>query len=379
MTELRIPFNRPAVTGGELEYLSQAIANGRLSGNGPFTNRAEAMLISITGARRALLTGSCTHALEMAALLLDCVPGDEVIVPAFSFVSTANAFAMHGARPVFADCRPDTLNIDPECVARVISPRTRAIVAMHYGGIGCEMEELRRLASRNAALVIEDNAHGLFGRYRGAPLGSFGTFATQSFHETKNVTCGEGGALLINDDAYIQRAEILREKGTDRSRFLRGEVDKYTWVDRGSNFLMSELQAAYLCAQLEHADAIQAKRLGLWGRYCAALGEWAAGHGVQLLTPPPECEHPAHNFVLIMRNADGQRRLLDHLRAAGILAVFHYVPLNTSRMGRVFGGHDGQCPVTESVSQRLVRLPLYAGLTTAEQDDVIDRVRSAPV
>jgi dTDP-4-amino-4,6-dideoxygalactose transaminase len=379
MSELRIPFNRPAVTGAEIDYIQEAIHNGRLSGNGPFTHRAEAMLAEMTGAVRALLTGSCTQALEMAALLLDCAPGDEVIVPAFSFVSTANAFAMHGATPVFADCHRDTLNIDVASVARLISSRTRAIVAMHYGGIACDIEALAGLAASSGAVLIEDNAHGLFGKYRGRPLGSFGTLATQSFHETKNVTCGEGGALLVNDLAFLARAEIIREKGTDRSRFLRGEVDKYTWVDRGSNFLMSELQAAYLCAQLEHADAIQTTRLGLWNRYGAALTHWAAEHNVSLLMPPPECEHPAHNFVLIMPTHDGQRTLIEHLRAAGILAVFHYVPLNTSRMGRAFGGFDGQCPVAESISDRLVRLPMYAALTAAEQDEVITTVLSVPL
>jgi dTDP-4-amino-4,6-dideoxygalactose transaminase len=375
----RIPFNRPPVIGGELAYIAQAIERGVLSGNGPFTRRAEAQLRDVTGSPTALLTPSCTHALELAAMLLDLQPGDEVIVPAFTFVSTANAFAVHGARIVFADCRPDTLNLDDTLIEKLITPRTRAIVAMHYAGVGCEMDALCALAAARGIRIVEDNAHGLFGRYRGRPLGTFGVFATQSFHETKNISCGEGGALLINDGAFRGRAEILREKGTDRSRFFRGEVDKYTWVDTGSNFLMSELQAAYLCAQLEHAAALQQQRQRIWQRYRSALTPWLASSGARAQTVPPHCEHPAHAFVLVMPSAAAQRRLIAHLRERGILAVFHYLPLNTSAMGRRCGGYDGQCPVAEDVSERLVRLPLYAALTEAEQDDVIEALTGAPL
>jgi dTDP-4-amino-4,6-dideoxygalactose transaminase len=375
----RIPFNRPPVTGCELAYIQQAIENGQLAGNGPFTRRAEALLQQVTGSPAALLTPSCTHALELAAMLLDLEPGDEVIVPAFTFVSTANAFAANGARIVFADCRPDTLNLDEARVADLVTSRTRAVVAMHYAGVGCEMGALCDLAARRGVAIVEDNAHALFGRYRGRPLGSFGVFATQSFHETKNISCGEGGALLINDPAYRARAEILREKGTDRSRFFRGEVDKYTWVDTGSNFLMSELQAAYLCAQLEHASALQQRRRTIWERYRAELAAWADDSGARMQTIPPDCEHPAHAFVLVMPSADAQRQLIAHLRARGILAVFHYLPLNTSAMGRRYGGAVGQCPVAEDVSERLVRLPLYAALTAAQQDEVIEAVTGALV
>jgi dTDP-4-amino-4,6-dideoxygalactose transaminase len=374
MTDYRIPFNRPAVTGREGDYIQQAIAAARLSGDGPFSRRAEELLRGIVGAPRVLLTASCTAALEMAALLLDLQPGDEVIVPAFTFVSTANAFVTHGARPVFADCRPDTLNIDERIVPALLSSRTRAVVVMHYAGVACELEVLSQLAASRGLMLIEDNAHGLFGTYAGRSLGTFGTFATQSFHETKNVTCGEGGALIVNDPAFVRRAEIVREKGTNRSRFFRGEVDKYTWVDRGANYLASELQAAYLVAQLEARATIQCKRMRAWNRYEAELGAWADRNGVQRPTVPAKAEHPAHLYYLLMPTEDAQQRLIAHLAAHRILAVFHYLPLNTSEMGQRLGGRPGQCPVTERASGRLVRLPLYADLTADDQSAVIEAV-----
>lgn len=372
----RIPFNRPTTAPASARAIIAALESGRLSGNGPFTQRCETALEQITGARRILLTNSCTAALEMSAILLDGKPGDEVIVPSFTFVSTANAFTTHGFKPVFADCRSDTLNIDERGIERLITERTRAIVAMHYGGVACDMERIHELASRHNLMVIEDNAHGLFGTYNGRALGTFGALATQSFHETKNLTCGEGGAILINDGSLIERAEIAREKGTNRSRFFRGQVDKYTWVDVGSNYLCSELQAALLSAQLEAADGIQIKRRTIWDRYDAGLREWAAAYGVQMPVVPGSAEHPSHLFAMLMPSAEARKDLIDHLGSEGILAVFHYVPLHLSPVGRRLGGRPGDCPVTEDVSERLVRLPFYTDLTEEDQVSVIERVKS---
>ena len=372
----RIPFNRPTTAPAASRTVAEALSSGRLSGNGPFTRRCEAALERVTGATRVLLTNSCTAALEMSAILLDGAPGDEVIVPSFTFVSTANAFATHGFRPVFADCRADTLNIDERSIERLITPRTRAIVAMHYGGVACEMDQILEIAARHRLTVIEDNAHGLFGRYKGRALGTFGAVATQSFHETKNLTCGEGGALLINDSALIERAEIAREKGTNRSRFFRGQVDKYTWVDVGSNYLCSELQAALLFAQLEAAADIQRKRRAIWDRYDASLREWAAAHGVQMPVIPDAAEHPSHLFALLMPSAAARKELIDHLGAQGILAVFHYIPLHLSPVGQRLGGRPGDCPVAEDISERVVRLPFYTDLTVDEQTSVIESVKA---
>ncbi|HEX7010319.1 MAG TPA: dTDP-4-amino-4,6-dideoxygalactose transaminase [Phycisphaeraceae bacterium] len=372
----RIPFNRPCLTGGEYRHVAAAIASGKISGDGAFARRCEALLERELGVRKALLTTSCTHALEMCALLLNLKPGDEVIVPSFTFVSTANAFVLHGARPVFADIRPDTLNLDERRLEALVTPRTRAVVVVHYAGVGCEMGAILDIARRRDLVVIEDNAHGLFGRYRGKPLGSLGQMATLSFHETKNFTCGEGGALLLNDEALVDRAEILREKGTDRSRFFRGQVDKYTWQDVGSSYVMSDLLAAFLHAQLEARQRIQASRQRLWQRYRDELSEWAQRQGVQLPAQPQHCQHPAHAFYLVMPEAAQQQGLIDHLKRRGILAVFHYLPLHLSPMGQRFGGRPGDCPVTERISARLVRLPLFNGMRRAEQDEVIAAVRS---
>jgi dTDP-4-amino-4,6-dideoxygalactose transaminase len=371
----RIPFNRPTVLPDAIGCVTQALQSGRLSGNGPYTRGCETRLQEITGARTALLTNSCTAALEMSALLLAAQPGDEVIVPSFTFVSTANAFAMHGFKPVFADCRPDTLNVDEPTVAPLIGPRTRAILVMHYGGVACEMDSLLALAARHGLPLVEDNAQGLFGKYKGRQLGSLGAMATQSFHETKNVTSGEGGALLINDASFVERAEVLREKGTNRSRFFRGEVDKYTWVDVGSNFLQSELQAAYLLTQLRASHVVQEKRAHIWRTYDAALQDWAKANGVRLPVVPPHCEQPSHLYYVLLPDEPTRARLIDHLKQRGILAVFHYVPLHLSPMGRRFGGVDGMCPVTEDVSERLLRLPFYTDLSAGDQDEVIDTVR----
>jgi dTDP-4-amino-4,6-dideoxygalactose transaminase len=372
----RIPFNKPAIVGDELRYIRQAVESGHLSGDGEFTKRCSALLERELGAGRALLTTSCTHALEMCALLLDVQPGDEVVVPSFAFVSTVNAWVLRGARPVFVDVRPDTLNLDEKLVAERVGPRTKAIVALHYAGVACEMDELGRIAREAGASLVEDAAHALFGSYRGRALGSLGRLATLSFHETKNVSCGEGGALLVNDPALVERAEILREKGTNRSRFFRGEIDKYTWVDLGSSWLPSEVLAAYLWAQLEARERIQRGRERVWRRYRDELAGWAQAHDVRLPSLPPHCGPAWHMFQLVLPSPGARQRLTEHLRARSILAVFHYLPLHLSPMGRRLGGRPGDCPVTEDLSDRLLRLPFYNGLAEAEQGEVIDAVRA---
>jgi dTDP-4-amino-4,6-dideoxygalactose transaminase len=345
---------------------------GHASGDGPFTKRCHALFEQELGCPKALLTTSCTHALEMAALLLDIQPGNEVIIPDFTFVSTVNAFVLRGARPVFADIRPDTLNLDEAQLERLITPRTRAIVPVHYAGVGCEMDAILEIAGRHGIAVVEDNAHGLFGKYKDRYLGTFGCLATQSFHETKNFTCGEGGALLINDPCYIERAEIIREKGTNRSRFFRGQVDKYTWVDVGSSYLPSDILAAFLYAQLEAREQIQAKRKRIWLYYHDHLRDWAATHDVRLPIVPAHCEQPYHMFYLLLPSLEQRQSLIEHLKARGILSVFHYLPLHLSDMGRKFGGLPGDCPVTEDVSDRLVRLPFYNDMTESEQGQVVE-------
>lgn len=369
-----IPFNRPILAGPEFEYMSQAISSGHISGDGEFTTRCSSYLRNVTNSAAVLLTTSCTHALEMCGFLLDLDPEDEVIVPSFTFVSSVSALALRGAKPVFVDIRPDTLNIDEDLIESHIGPRTRAIVVVHYGGIAAEMDRIIPLADAGNLRVIEDNAHGLFGRYRGRPLGSFGSLATLSFHETKNVHCGEGGALLINDPSLVSRAEVIREKGTNRAEFHRGEVDKYTWVDLGSSYLPSDLLAAFLAAQLEAATRLQDRRLLLWARYSRELVEWSARTEIRLPFVPPHCEHPAHLFYLLLRSLEDRTTFLEHLRARGVHAVFHYVPLHSSPQGARLGGLTYKCPVTDDVSARLVRLPLYPGLTDPEQSQVIDAV-----
>jgi dTDP-4-amino-4,6-dideoxygalactose transaminase len=376
MTQARsdIPFNRAAVVGNEWKYLAEAVRRGHIAGDGSYTLRCHDFLERELGVRKALLTTSCTHALELAALLIDLKDGDEVILPTFTFVSVANAFVLRGARPVFADIRPDTLNLDEERISDLITSNTRVVVAMHYGGIGCQMDAILEIAGKHNLVVIEDNAHGLFGRYRGKFLGTFGCLATLSFHETKNVTCGEGGALLINDARFIERAEIIREKGTNRTRFFRGEVNKYTWVDVGSSYLPSDLLAAFLLAQLEAREHIQAARRRIWESYYSGLKEWAERSDVRLPTVPMDCDQAYHLFYLLLPSLKQRSRFIAYLREQGIGSVFHYVPLHNSEMGRRYGGAPGHCPVAETLSDRLVRLPFYSELNETEQSRVIETI-----
>jgi dTDP-4-amino-4,6-dideoxygalactose transaminase len=369
-----VPFNRPTLAGNEFDYIRQAIAAMHISGNGPFTQKCQAVLEKTMGVPKVLLTTSCTAALEMAALLLDIQPGDEIIVPSFTFVSTANAFVLRGARPVFIDIHPKTLNLDEGQLERLITAKTRAIIAVHYGGVGCEMEPILQIARHHGIAVVEDNAHGLFGKYRNRFLGTFGCLATQSFHETKNITCGEGGALFINDPGFIERAEILWEKGTDRTRFFRGQVDKYTWVDVGSSYLPSDLLAAFLYAQLEGQMKIQEKRKRIWGTYKEQLWEWACRHEVHLPTVPSYCEPACHLFHIILPSHAVRQDLIKHLQQKGVNTVFHYLPLHLSPMGRRFGGKQGDCPVTETISERLLRLPFFNDLSEADQTYVVTQI-----
>ena len=370
----KIPFNQPFAVGKEFEYIREAIKNVHTCGDGPFTKKCHALLEHILGVNKALLTTSCTHALEMAALLLNIQPGDEVIVPSFTFVSTVNAFVLRGAYPVFCDIRPDTLNLDENKLEQLITPRTKVIVPVHYAGVGCEMDAIMEIAGRYSVAVVEDNAHGLFGKYKGKYLGKFGCFATQSFHETKNFNCGEGGALLINDPQYIERAEIIREKGTNRSRFYRGQVDKYTWVDLGSSFLPSDMLAAYLYAQLEVHEQIQVKRRQIWEYYHDHLQDWAEKHGIRFPIVPDHCDQAYHMFYLLMPSLEKRQALIAHLKAQDIISAFHYLPLHLSEMGQKFGGKEGDCLVTEDVSDRLLRLPFYNDLTEADLARVVTAI-----
>jgi dTDP-4-amino-4,6-dideoxygalactose transaminase len=371
MAQRSIDFNHPVLVGRELEYVSEAFRNGHISGDGAFTKKCHAYLEQTLGVPKALLTTNCTHALEMTALLLDIQPGDEVIIPDFTFVSTVNAFVLRGAKPIFVDIRPDTLNLDETKLEALITPKTKAIIPVHYAGVGCEMDVILEIANRHGVPVVEDNAHGLFGKYKGQWLGTFGVMAAQSFHETKNFSCGEGGALLINDEKYIERAEIIREKGTNRSRFFRGQVDKYTWVDVGSSYLPSDVLAAFLFGQLEQREKIQSHRQRVWEMYQAGLVDWARQHGVGLPVIPAHVEQAWHMFYLLMPDLETRQRFIQHLRERGVYAVFHYLPLHLSDMGRQFGGQPGDFPVTESVSDRLVRLPFYNDLTPSDQQLVI--------
>ncbi len=374
MNPFKVPFNKAGLAGAELRYMQEAIERGHISGDGPFTRECESLLERDLGVARALLTTSCTHALEMAALLLDFHPGDEVIVPSFTFVSTVNAFVLRGARPVFADVRPDTLNLDESLLERLITPRTKAIVPVHYAGVACEMDEILRISKRHRIPVVEDNAHGLFARYNGKYTGTFGVLATQSFHETKNFTCGEGGALLVNDPELSERALVLREKGTNRNRFFRGQVDKYTWVDIGSSYVPSDLLAAFLKAQLEAREQIQCKRRGVWQYYWHSLEAWAQQRGVRLPIVPKECEQSYHMFYLLMPSLDQRQALISHLKERGILSVFHYVPLHLSEMGLKWGSGKEDCPVTVDVSERLLRVPFYNDLSEDEQSAVVEAI-----
>lgn len=368
----KVPFNRAATFGNELDYIQESLENGHIAGDGPFTGRCEEILEQALGVPRALLTTSCTHALELAALVLGIGPGDEVIVPSFTFVSSAAAFALRGARVVFADVHPDTLNLDEAQLPTLFTDKTRVVVPVHYAGVGCEMDVILAETEPRGISVVEDDAHGLFGRYRGRDLGTYGRLATLSFHETKNITCGEGGAVLVNDPALVERAEILREKGTDRKRFLRGQVDKYTWVEIGSSYTLSDLNAAFLLAQLEARAEAQLARRALWERYDAELGGWATRVGARLPVVPEHCEQSFHMFYVLMPSLEARSALIEHLREREILAVFHYQPLHLSKVGLQFGGRPGQCPVTEDVSDRLVRLPFYTQMSRDEQDAVLE-------
>lgn len=366
-----IPFNKPTTLGNELDYIQQALVKGHVSGDGYFTKQVHQLLEEILGVEKVLLTTSCTHALEMSALLLNLQAGDDVIVPSFTFVSTINAFVLRGVTPIFCDVRPDTLNMDETKLEALITERTKAIIPVHYAGIACEMDTIMAIANRHQIAVVEDNAHALFAKYKGKYLGTFGKLATQSFHETKNFHCGEGGALLINDPELVQRAEIIREKGTNRSRFFRGQVDKYTWVDLGSSYLPSDMLAGFLYAQLEARDDIQAKRAEIWQRYDDELRDWAEEMGVQTPTVPAYAEQSYHMYYLLMPSFEVRTRLIAYLKERGILSVFHYLPLHLSDMGQQYGGKVGDCPVTEDISDRLVRLPFYYDLRDDEQMRVI--------
>ncbi|WOD18646.1 dTDP-4-amino-4,6-dideoxygalactose transaminase [Paraburkholderia kirstenboschensis] len=368
---IHIPFNKPYMTGQELGYISDAHANLQFAGDGAYTKRCSAWLEERTGTKRALLTHSCTAALEMSALLAGIGPGDEIIMPSYTFVSTANAFVLRGGVPVFVDIRADTLNLDESLIEAAVTPRTRAIVPVHYAGVGCEMDSILAIAQRHNLLVIEDAAQGVTSAYRGKALGSIGDFGTYSFHETKNVISGEGGALLVNTPENVLRAEIIREKGTDRSRFFRGEVDKYTWQEVGSSFLPGELTAAFLWAQLEQADRIRDERLSSWGYYHDRLASAEEAGIVRRPIVPDTCTHNAHMYYVLLAADVDRDTVLQCMKQHGIGAVFHYVPLHTAPAGRVVGRAHGALPVTEALSARLVRLPLWVGLTRNEQDEVI--------
>lgn len=368
-----IPFNKPYMNGKELYYITQAHANGHLSGDGPFTKRCNAWLEAQTGTRKAMLTHSGTAALEMAAILADIQPGDEVIMPSFTFVSTANAVVLRGGVPVFVDIRPDTLNLDETQIEAAITPRTKAILPVHYAGVGCAMETIMAIAARHNLIVIEDAAHGILARYGGRELGAIGHLGCLSFHETKNVISGEGGALLVNDERFIQRAEIIREKGTNRSAFFRGEVDKYTWVDLGSSYLPNELTAAFLWAQMEDAQAITGRRLAIWQTYHDAFADLEAAGLVRRPVIPDGVTHNAHMYYLLLPDLETRTAFIDGLKAAGIHTVFHYVPLHSAPAGRRYSRACGDLPVTTSISERLVRLPLWIGVEEY-QEHIIDMV-----
>lgn len=377
MSNDKIPFNRPHMTGKELFYIAEAKFGNMLAGDGPFTKRCHQWLEHNTGCSKALLTHSCTAALEISALLLDIKPGDEVIMPSFTFVSTANAFVLRGGVPVFVDIREDTLNIDERLIEAAITPRTRAIVPVHYAGVSCEMDAIMDIARRHGLSVVEDAAQGVMASYKGRPLGAIGDLGAFSFHETKNVISGEGGALLVNDQALALRAEIIREKGTDRSRFFRGEVDKYTWQEAGSSFLPGELIAAFLWAQLEEAQAITDTRLAAWERYHAALAPLEQAGLLRRPVVPEHCQHNAHMYYVLLALDIDREAVLNSLKQAGVHSVFHYVPLHSSPGGLRYGRTHGDMRVTDMQSERLVRLPLWYGLTAQDQQRITDALESA--
>lgn len=372
-----IPFNWPHMTGKELYYIAEAHFNGRLAGDGPFTNRCHGWLEEKTGCNKGLLTHSCTAALEMAALMLDIQPGDEIIMPSYTFVSTANAFVLRGGVPVFVDIREDTLNLNEGLIESGITSRTRAIVPVHYAGVACEMDTIMTIARQHGLKVVEDAAQGVMSTYKGRALGSIGDLGAYSFHETKNVISGEGGALLVNDPALALRAEIIREKGTDRSRFYRGEIDKYTWQDIGSSFLPGELISAFLWAQLEEAERITRQRLSIWQRYYSLLEPLESQGLLRRPIIPEGCEHNAHMFYILLASGIDRQHVLSELKRNQVFSVFHYVPLHTSPAGRRYCRTHGALHVTESISERLIRLPLWLGLTSEDQEHVVHELRKA--
>ena len=372
---MKIPFNKPYMTGKELGYISEAHAKGQLSGDGEFTRRCSAWLEQRTGCDKALLTHSCTAALEMSAILSDLGPGDEVIMPSYTFVSTANAFVLRGAVPVFVDIRSDTLNLDETKIEQAITDRTRAIVPMHYAGVACEMDAIMEIARRHGLTVIEDAAQGIMSAYKGRPLGSIGHMGTLSFHETKNIISGEGGAILLNGEQQARRAEIIREKGTNRKAFFRGEVDKYSWVDIGSSFLPSDMIAAYLWAQMEEAEAITRRRLVMWDTYHRELEALEAQGLLRRPVIPEACRHNAHMYYILLPSAEKRSLLMDYLRSKGINTVFHYVPLHSSEMGSMHGRPAGSLDQTTDLAARLLRLPLWLGMEE-HMDEVIQEIRS---
>lgn len=359
---MNIPFNKPYMTGKELWYIAQAHNNGHLSGDGYFTKKCQGWLEAKTGTKKALLTHSCTAALEMAAILLDIKPGDEIIMPSYTFVSTANAFVIRGGVPVFVDIRADTLNIDENLIEAAITSKTKAVVCVHYAGVACEMDTILNIANRYGLSVIEDAAQGVMSTYKGRPLGSIGDMGCYSFHETKNVICGEGGAILINNKIYLERAEIIREKGTNRTNFFKGQVDKYTWVDQGSSYLPGEITAAFLNAQLEASDEITANRLDIWNKYNVALSKTQLDTNIKLPTIPTECKHNAHMYYLILKNHEARSNFIKNLKDQSINSVFHYIPLHSSPAGLRLSRFNGSMHHTNDLSSRLVRLPLWIGM-----------------
>lgn len=374
-----VDFNKPCVVGKEFDYMADSIRLSHISGDGDYSKKCHRFFEQQLGVAKALLTPSCSHALEMTALILNIQPGDEVIIPDFTFVSTVNAFVLRGAKPVFIDIRPDTFNMDETRLEGLITPRTKAIVPVHYAGVACEMDTIMEIANLHGIPVVEDNAHGLFGKYKNRWLGTFGCMATQSFHETKNFTCGEGGAILINDSSLIEKAEIIREKGTNRSRFFRGQVDKYTWVSIGSSYLLSDILAAYLYAQLEVWQEIQAKRKWIWKTYEQELNSWAKANGIIQPTIPDGIDPSWHLYYLLLPDLENRQALINHLKNAGVNSVFHYLPLHLSEKGREYGGKPGDMPVTESVSDRLLRLPYYFDIGESEMEKVLESVTSYKV
>ncbi|HGE69684.1 TPA: dTDP-4-amino-4,6-dideoxygalactose transaminase [Candidatus Poribacteria bacterium] len=372
---MKIPFNKPHLTGKELGYIEESLKSGNIVGNCEFTKKCERLMEEKFGAKKVLLTGSCTDAMEMASLLIDLQPDDEVIVPSFTFVSTANAFILRGARPVFVDIREDTLNIDEKKIEEKITNKTKAIYPVHYAGVSCDMDVIMDIAKKYNLYVMEDSAQGVNARYKGKFLGTIGHLGAYSFHGTKNYTCGEGGALVINDERFIERAEILREKGTNRSKFIRGEVDKYTWVDIGSSFLLSDVSASFLYAQLENLDEIKEKRKAVFDFYYENLKELEDSGYLKLPTIPKECETNYHIFYILLPSHEIRNSLMDQLKSEGIQSTFHYIPLHNSPMGMKFGYKDGDLPITETVSSCILRLPFYADLKLDELSFVVEKIK----